>query len=180
MATKTKDRVPQAVAGRPIPKAYLQLMERFLLKSIDNEQELATATALADELFDRAELLPEEEQYLDVLCDLMEVYEDEHDPVADVGAAPMLRFLIGQRGVTQQTVSRETGIANSTITALLKGSREMTRKHLEAFARYFGVEPAVFLPGNEVGEPAARPAGPGDRSRPQSLLTERRRARSSR
>ena len=60
----------------------------------------------------------------------------------------MLRFLIDQRGVTQQTVSKETGIANSTITALLKGGREMTRKHIETFARYFGVEPAAFLPGN--------------------------------
>ena len=180
MATRTKDRMPPAVAGRPIPKAYLQLMERFLLKPIDNEQELAAATSLADELFDRAELLPEEEQFLDVLCDLMEAYEDEHHPIADVGAAPMLRFLIDQCGVTQQTVSRETRIANSTITALLKGSRQMTRKHLEALARYFGVEPAVFLPGNEVGESAPRPAGPGARSRPALLPTERRRARNSR
>ena len=160
MATKTKSRSAnaRAVRGTPIPKAYLRLMRRFLLRPIENERELAQATALADELFDRAELLPEEEQYLDVLCSLMEVYEDEHYPIPDVGAAEMLRYLIDQRGVTQQTVARESEIANSTITALLNGHRQMTSKHIAILAKYFGVEPAVFLRGNEVGEPAAWPA----------------------
>jgi antitoxin component HigA of HigAB toxin-antitoxin module len=123
------------------------------LRPIENERELAEATALADDLFDRPTLLPQEEDYLNVLCDLIQAYEDKIYPIRDVSAAEMLRFLIDQRGVTQQTVARETGIANSTITALLKGNcsggREMTRKHIETFARYFGVEPAVFLPGNE-------------------------------
>jgi len=162
MATKTKDRSGHArtTGGSPIPKAYRRLMERFLLRPIQSEPELAQATALADQLFDRAELLPEEEQYLDVLCNLIEAYEDEHHPIPDVSAAEMLRYLIDQRGATQQTVSRQTAVANSTITALLKGDRQMTSKHIAIFARYFGVEPAVFLPGNAVGEPATRRALP--------------------
>jgi HTH-type transcriptional regulator / antitoxin HigA len=136
------------VKGKAIPKAYLQLMGRFMLHPIKDDHELAEATSLADELLDRARLLPEEEQYLDVLCDLMEAYEDEHHPIPDVSASEMLRFLIDQRGVTQQVVANETGIANSTISALLKGDREMTRKHVEVLARYFGVEPGVFLASN--------------------------------
>ena len=147
MATKTTNPFVR-VEGKLIPKAYLRLVGRFLLRPIDNDQELAEATALAEELCDRTDLLPEEEQYLDVLGDLIEAYEDKICPIRDVSAAEMLRFLIDQRGVTQQTVSKETGIANSTITALLKGGREMTRKHIVTFARYFGVEPGVFLPGN--------------------------------
>jgi HTH-type transcriptional regulator / antitoxin HigA len=127
-------------------------MGKFLLRPIENEQDLTEATALADDLFDRPNLLPEEQKYLDVLCELIERYEDEHEPIRDVSAAEMLRFLIAQRGAKQQTVSQETGIANSTVTALLKGDRGLTRRHIETFARYFGVEPAVFLPGNEVGE----------------------------
>ncbi|HEV3255854.1 MAG TPA: helix-turn-helix domain-containing protein [Gemmataceae bacterium] len=150
MPTKTKNAFTQTTSpdGKPIPKAYLRLVKRFLLQPLESEQELTEATALADELLQRAELLADEEKYLDVLCGLIEAYEDEHYPIADVSAARMLRFLIEQRGVTQQTVSKETGIANSTITALLQEHREMTRKHIETFARYFGVEPAVFLPGN--------------------------------
>jgi HTH-type transcriptional regulator/antitoxin HigA len=146
--------MPTPVAGRPgggrgaVPPAYLRLLKRFLLRPITTDAELDQGTAVADELFARADLLPEEEQYLDVLCDLIEAYEDEHVPIRDARAPEVLRFLIDQRGVTQQQVSKETGVANSTITALLKGDREMTRKHMETFARYFGVAPAVFLPGN--------------------------------
>jgi HTH-type transcriptional regulator / antitoxin HigA len=147
MAAGAKERITQ-VNRTPVPKAYLRLMKRFLLRPIANDHELADATALADELFDRINLLPEEEQYLDVLCDLMAAYEDKICPIRDVSAGEMLRHLIDQRGVTQQIVSKETGIANSTITALLKEDRELTRKHIETFARYFGVEPGVFLPGN--------------------------------
>ena len=150
MTMRTKELSAKSAHRKPvpIPKAYLRLMERFLLVPIRTDQDLARATALADELFDRPELLAEEEQFLDVLCDLIEAYEDEHCLIPDVGPAEMLRFLIDQRGVTQQTIARETGVANSTITALLKGERELTRKHIEAFALYFGLEPAVFLPSH--------------------------------
>jgi HTH-type transcriptional regulator / antitoxin HigA len=146
MATKQKDRISK-VKETAVPIAYLRLMGKFLLRFIENERDLTDATALADELFDRPTLLPEEQKYLDVLCELIERYEDEHEPIRDVSAAEMLRFLIDQRGVTQLAASRETGIANSTLASLLKGDRGLTRRHIETFARYFGVEPAVFLPG---------------------------------
>ena len=70
-------------------------------------------------------------------------------PVPDVSGADMLRFLIGQRGVTQRAVAEEAGIANSTISAVLQGRRELTRTHIEKLSAYFGVEPSVFLPGND-------------------------------
>jgi len=82
------------------------------------------------------------------LRDLVERYEAEAVPMPDVSAVEMLQFLIGQHGVTQQTVARKTGIANSTISALLTGERQLTRTHIEKLAVYFGVKPAVFLPGN--------------------------------
>jgi antitoxin component HigA of HigAB toxin-antitoxin module len=136
--------------GKPIPRAYRVLLEQFLLRPIESDEQLAQATALADELVGRRNLRREEEQYLEVLCDLMEAFEDQRHPVDDVSAGRMLHFLIEQRGVTQQTVSRETGIANSTISALIKEDRLMTRSQIETLAGYFGVAPAVFLPGNEV------------------------------
>src|ERR1700720_4639857 len=104
IGTKNSGAKPPKRRPRPIPAAYLRLMHRFLLRPIRSEQDLARATALADELFDRAHTLPEEQQFLDVLCDLIEAYEDEKCPIPDVSAAAMLRFLIDQRGVTQQTV----------------------------------------------------------------------------
>jgi HTH-type transcriptional regulator/antitoxin HigA len=161
MATKPKQRITNAVGfasvAKSVPEAYLNLMSRFRLKLITSDQELDQAIALARELDSRADLSPVEEEYVEVLCSLIEAYEDEHYPIPDVSAGDMLRFLIDQRGVTQQTVSRETGIANSTITALLQGGRDMTRRHIETFARYFRTPPAFFLPGNSHAQPL-RPA----------------------
>jgi HTH-type transcriptional regulator/antitoxin HigA len=134
--------------GNPLPPAYLRLVKRFRLRPVRSDDELDQATALVDALLSRKEpLLPEEEEYLEVLSDLIEQYENDQVAIPDVSAADLLRFLIEQRHVTQQTVAREIGIANSTLSALLTDHRAMTRKHMEAFARYFGVAPAVFLPG---------------------------------
>jgi hypothetical protein len=47
-------------------------------------------------------------------------------------------------------MSGETGIANSTIMAVLQGSRAMTRRHIETFAGYFRTPPA--LSGREHGQ----------------------------
>lgn len=136
-------------AGQPVPKTYLTLLKRFLLRPIQTDDELAQATAVADELACKETFQVGEEAYFDVLCDLIERYETETVPMPDMDAASVLRFLIEQRGVTQETVAKETGIASSTISAVLGRSRELTRKHIETLAAYFSVEPAVFLPGNE-------------------------------
>jgi HTH-type transcriptional regulator/antitoxin HigA len=132
-----------------VPAAYLRLVEQFRLRPIESDQELAQAIAVVDQLTSKKRLLPEEEEYLAVLSDLIEKYEEEHVRVADMSAAEMLRFLIEQRGTTQQAVAREAGIAGSTISAVLHGSRELTRRQIERLAPYFGVAPAVFLPGND-------------------------------
>ncbi len=170
MAKQTRDRFEEAMrsaieaVGRratPAAKPYLTLLSRFRLRPLASEADLRQALALADELFDRGDLGKAEEEYLDVLCDLIEAYEDEHHPIPDVSGRDMLRFLISQRAVTQQRVAREAGIENSTLTALLNGRRQMTIKHMERFASYFGVNAAVFLPGNgpEVCGPAWQGGG---------------------
>ena len=129
-----------------IPRAYLKLMERFLLRPIHTDDELTHAIAVVDELSSQPKLLAEEEQYLDVLCELIRVYEAKAVPMAPVAPRDLLHHLIEARGVSQQAVAAQTGIAGSTISALVSGKRPLTRGHIERFARYFGVEPGVFLP----------------------------------
>ena len=57
----------------------------------------------------------------------------------------MLRHLIEARKTTQARVAAEAGIAESTISAVLAGKRGLSRKHIEALARHFKVNPAVFI-----------------------------------
>jgi HTH-type transcriptional regulator / antitoxin HigA len=76
---------------------------------------------------------------------LVEKYEEEHDAMPPVSGAEMLRFLIESQATRQTEVATETGIAESTISEILAGKREMNRKHIEALARHFHVNPKVFM-----------------------------------
>ncbi len=56
----------------------------------------------------------------------------------------MLRHLIESKGVTQAQVANDCRIAESTISAVLAGTRKLTRSHITKLTRYFHVEPSVF------------------------------------
>jgi HTH-type transcriptional regulator / antitoxin HigA len=124
---------------------YLDLVREVPLRPIRSETELDRAISMIDSLLDQEQRDSDEEDYLDVLSDLIEKYEDEHDPMPPVNGAEMLRFLIESRETTQAKLAVETGIAESTISSLLVGKRELSRKHIEALARHFHVSPAVFM-----------------------------------
>ena len=64
--------------------------------------------------------------------------------MAPVSDAEMLRHLIEAKGVSQTEISAATGIADSTISEVLKGKRSLNRSHIGKLARYFNVSPDVF------------------------------------
>ena len=124
---------------------YLELVRSFPLRPLRSDQDLERAIVVINSLIDRKTLSPGEEDYLDVLGDLVEKYETEHHPMPPVSDADMLRHLIESRGTTQAEVAAEAGIAESTISEILTGKRGMNRRHIEALARHFKVNPAVFI-----------------------------------
>jgi HTH-type transcriptional regulator / antitoxin HigA len=123
---------------------YLELVLQFPLRPIRSDDELDQAVQMVDSLLDRRDLAVEEEDYLDVLGDLIERYESEAHPMAPVSDAELLRHLIEAKDVTQSDVSDATGIADSTISEVLQGKRSLNRGHIGKLAKYFGVSPNVF------------------------------------
>jgi HTH-type transcriptional regulator/antitoxin HigA len=123
---------------------YLALVQHFPLRPLRSEEELDEATEVLNSLLDR-DLDPWEDDYLEILGDLIEKYESATLPEGDISDADMLQHLIEAKGVTQARVAADTGIAESTISAVIRGKRRLARKHLETLSRYFRVSPAVFL-----------------------------------
>src|SRR5438105_6625526 len=80
---------------------YLDLVRRFPLRPLRTDADLDAAVAVIDALIDRPALTAPEQDYLDVLSDLVEAYESETIPMRPVGDAELLRFLIDQKRVTQ-------------------------------------------------------------------------------
>jgi HTH-type transcriptional regulator/antitoxin HigA len=99
---------------------------------------------MIDSLLGQRPLSRDAQDYLDVLSDLVERYEEEHHPMPALSDSAMLRQLIEVRGIRQIELARATGIANSTISAVLNGSRKLNRRHIGALAEYFHVDPGVF------------------------------------
>ncbi|HEV3146810.1 MAG TPA: hypothetical protein VGZ47_23185, partial [Gemmataceae bacterium] len=84
---------------------YLDLVRQFPLRPLRTDADLDAAVAVVDGLLDRPKLTPPEQDYLDVLGDLVEAYEAEAVPIPPVGDADLLRFLIEQNSVTQAQVA---------------------------------------------------------------------------
>jgi HTH-type transcriptional regulator/antitoxin HigA len=106
---------------------------------------LDAAVALIDALLSQTSLKQEEQDYLEVLGDLVETYETETHPLGPVSDADLLSHLIEARGASRSEVAGATGIAVSTISEVLRGKRMLNRAHIGKLARYFHVSPDTFV-----------------------------------
>jgi HTH-type transcriptional regulator/antitoxin HigA len=138
-------RSAQAVQHGP-DDSYLGLVRAFPLRPIRSDSELDRAIAVIDTLITRDNLDAGEEDYLDVLGDLVHKYEAQHDPIAPVPDADMVRFLLESNAMAQTELAQRSGIAESTISEILAGKRKLSRRHIAALSRVFRVSPAVFFP----------------------------------
>jgi HTH-type transcriptional regulator/antitoxin HigA len=123
---------------------YLELIHEFPLRPLRTDSDLDAAVVVIDSLIDQDDLSAPEQDYLDVLSDLVEVYEDQTIPIKPVDDANMLRLLIEAKRVTQIEVAKKAGIAESTISAVLAGKRKLNRLQIGKLARFFHVEPGAF------------------------------------
>jgi HTH-type transcriptional regulator/antitoxin HigA len=136
MATRTKK-------GQA-PDLYLELVRRLPLRPIRSDEELDRAIRTIDSLIDRERLKLEEKDYLDVLSDLVERYETEHHPIPSLPDGELLQHLIETNKTTQAEVARQTGIAESTISEVIGGKRNLSPGHIGKLAGFFGVQPGAF------------------------------------
>ena len=132
-------------AARPAPATYLKLVRAFPLRSVRTDAELAAAQAVLDGLL-RRELDEGGRDYLDALTDLVERYESEAHPLPDASEADVLRLLLEAAGLSQPQLAAKVGVAQSTLSAVLTGTRTLTKAHIVKLSGFFKVSPAVFLP----------------------------------
>src|ERR1700733_8266841 len=134
---------------RPMPDTYFKLVRRFPLVRIANDDVLADALAIVDNLL-TLELEAGEEAYLDALSALIHAYESEHHPIPDATPAEMLRELADANGLTGAAIAQRSGIVPSTVSALMSGKRRPTPEQMTALALIFNVSPAAFLPASKA------------------------------
>jgi HTH-type transcriptional regulator / antitoxin HigA len=100
---------------------------------------------MIDRLLAQGGLAGDEEDYLDVLSDLVEKYEDVRYPMQPVSGLDALRHLVDSSGKTRATVAAEAGLPESTLSEVLLGRRPLNTRHIGIMARYFRIDPGIFV-----------------------------------
>jgi HTH-type transcriptional regulator/antitoxin HigA len=131
--------------ARALPDTYFELVKVFPLIHIRDDDHLNDAMGAIDRLL-RMDLDEGGREYLDALTDLVEVYEGENVPIPTAPPAGVLRQLMEANGLSQPDLAKRTGIAQSTISAVLNGKRSLTAGHVQKLAKLFAISPAAFLP----------------------------------
>ncbi len=140
------------MATKTARDTYPALVSQFRLIPIKDDDHLAAAHEIIDRLM-QEDLDPSGEDYLNVLVDLVEAYEDRNFPIVDASDIDVLRELMRSNDLSQNGLAKKVGISQSTISAVLNGSRKLTKAHLLKLAEFFNVAPAAFLPsGVNVGQ----------------------------
>ena len=80
---------------------------------------------------------------VDIVGDLIEDYESEHHPLAEVTGVQALKFLMEQHGL-KQTDLREIG-SQGVVSEILAGKRDLNVRQIRALSERFGVSPATFV-----------------------------------
>jgi HTH-type transcriptional regulator / antitoxin HigA len=132
-----------------MPDTYFELIKQFPLVHIANDAQLREAQKVIDQLL-QEDLDDGQEKYLDALTDLVEAYEDKTVEIAEAPESDLLRLLMSSKGISQHGLSKKVGIAQSTSSAVLNGSRSLTRHHVQTLAGFFNVSPSVFIPRQKV------------------------------
>ena len=123
---------------------YLRLVQELPLVSIKSDEHLDAAEAMIDRLTNKRKLDGGEQAYLDALCDLVVVYEDQHHAIPPASDADLLRHLMEAKGVTQIQLHKQTGLAKSGISEVLAGKKPFSKTMIGALAAYFHVPTSVL------------------------------------
>ena len=128
------------------PKTYEGLCRVHLPRPIHDKVDLDNATEIVDFLAGH-KLNRDQEDYLDLLSDLVSEYEEEHAPlkIRKMSGVEILGFLLEENGLNASDLSRILGVDRTLGAKILRGERSLTVDHMKKLAHRFAVEPGVFV-----------------------------------
>lgn len=81
---------------------------------------------------------------LEIVGDIISVYEERHYPIADAEPREVLRLLMEQNSLQQKDLAAELG-SQSVVSEILSGKRAINARQAKALAVRFAVSPGAFL-----------------------------------
>ena len=124
---------------------YARLLAQTLPSVIHTEDENERFIATLEKLERRSRSWsPAEAKLAELLTLLIENFEDQNYKLKAATPTEVLCELMESNGLKQKDLMDVFG-AESTVSAVLNGKREMTREHIKRLSRRFHVSPEVFF-----------------------------------
>lgn len=142
---------------------YRTLVESFPPRPIRDTKQLSQTWSRIEELVTKARRTLAEDDYLSLLTDIVEHWEAQHVRMPKMHGVELVRELLDDNQLPQRALVEIFG-ADSIVSEVLSGKRELQRKHIEGLARFFNVSPAAFFPTADARLAIGRPAGKGQSS----------------
>ena len=146
--------------GRLIPgfneAEHRRLIDVFLPPPIRHESQVQATEEQIDDLLARQERTQAQDEYLDLLSDLVRDWEAAHVEIPAVSGVELVKFLCEQHGIPQRALVPVFGTP-SIVSEVLSGRRALQTKHIEGLARLFNVSPAAFFPISSAGQGKRQP-----------------------
>lgn len=124
---------------------YAELLAQTLPGVIHSEEENEHFIKILEELEHRSNVwTPAESKLAELLTLLIEQYEEENYQLKAATPVEVLIELMDANNLKQKDLVGVFG-AESTVSAVINGKRDMTREHIKRLSIRFGVSPEVFF-----------------------------------
>jgi HTH-type transcriptional regulator / antitoxin HigA len=124
--------------------AYGALLSREKPEVISGEQQNRLYIERLERLTAKKSVTPAEKKLVALLTVLIEEYEAKHDPLPEAEPASIIRHLMEAHHLRQKDLLDVFG-AESIVSEVLRGKRELTKQHIHRLSKRFNVSPAVFF-----------------------------------
>jgi HTH-type transcriptional regulator / antitoxin HigA len=132
---------------RAIQSSWMAFDAMTHLRPIHDEAGYEQTVALMNSLLD---VVCDDEDHplsslLELVGDVVSKYEREHYAIEPAAPNDSLRFLIEARGLKQEDLAAI--VPQSNLSAILAGKRKISATLAGKLGKFFGVSPALFVPG---------------------------------
>ena len=128
-----------------LPKDYAGLCRMLTPRPLHDKVDFENVTEITDAMAGH-KLTPDQEDYFDLLCRLIEDYEKERVNAPKATALDALQHLLDANDMSAADLARLLDVHRTLGGMILRGERQLTLAHVRTLAKRFNVSADLFLP----------------------------------
>ncbi len=138
---------PTKIEFTGLPKDYAGLCRMLTPRPLHDQVDYVNVTEITDAMAGH-KLSPDQDDYFDLLCRLIEDYEKEHARLdtSKVTALEALQHLLDAHDMSAAALARLLGVHRTLGAMILRGERQLTLAHVRTLSKRFNVSADLFLP----------------------------------